>query len=365
MVPVSRMSRPVDFMTGNFDVFGNVGDLNGDGRPDLIAVNVLLNTITILRNNIGSPVINSISDSIGKTGKSILITGRGFADVTGVSFGNVPASSFLVISPTLINAVVNDGASGDVSVTTVSGMGTISGFRFIPGIVYQGSTDICNNTPFVLHSTASSGNQWYKDSAKIPGETGNKLQVATGGFYSVTASSNGIVTSSDSGVTVHINTVSVPSISKNQDNILVSSISNGNQWYLNGLKLTGETNDTCVPWKNGLYTVTHFENGCISDYSNAYSVDLTDNIDLGNGQYARFYPNPVTTILNIQWNINDFSALSVSISDMQGKPVLIKNDFQKTSASINLSILPPGIYLLKIADPASNINKTVKIVKTN
>ncbi len=196
------VSRPIDFKTGNFDVFGNVGDLNGDGRPDLIAVNVLSNTITILKNNIGSPVISSISDTIGKTGKSILITGRGFADVTAVHFGNAPASSFQVILPTLINAVVNDGASGDVSVTTASGIGTISGFRFIPGIVYQGSTDICNNTPFVLHSTASSGNQWYKDSAKIPGETGNELQVATNGFYSVTASSNGITTLSDSGVTV-------------------------------------------------------------------------------------------------------------------------------------------------------------------
>lgn len=129
--------------------------------------------------------------------------------------------------------------------------------------------------------------------------------------------------------------------------------------------LSGETNETCVPWKNGLYTVTHFENGCISNFSSAYSMDLTDNIDLGNGQYARLYPNPVTTILTIQWNINDVSALSVSISDMQGKPVLIKSNFQKTGASVNLSILPPGIYLLKIYNPSSNINKTIKIVKTN
>jgi len=359
------VSRPIDFKTGNFDVFGNVGDLNGDGRPDLIAANVLLNTVTILKNNIGSPVISSISDTIGGTGKSILITGRNFTDINTVRFGNSPASSFQVRSSTLINAVVNDGASGDVTVTSASGTGTISGFRFIPGIIYQGSTDFCKNTPFILHSTASTGNQWYQDSVKIPGEIGNELQVSSGGFYFVTTSSNSITTSSDSGVTVHVITVSVPAVSKNQDNILLSSIPIGNQWYLNGQILTGETNATCIPWKNGLYTVTHSENGCASDFSSPYKVELADNYDLGNGQFARLYPNPVTTNLTIQWNINDISSLSISISDMQGRPVVIKSDLQQKDASINLSELPPGNYLLKIYDPQSNINKTVKIVKTN
>ncbi len=143
------LSPAINFKTGNFDTFGNVGDLNGDGRPDLIAVNVLLNTVTILRNNIGSPLISSISDTLGLKGKTIVITGKRFTGTTSVDFGGVPATSFQIVSDNEIDAVVAGGASGDVTVNSASGTGAISGFRFIPEIVFEGSTSICNNSSFI------------------------------------------------------------------------------------------------------------------------------------------------------------------------------------------------------------------------
>jgi hypothetical protein len=359
------LSPAIDFKTGNFDVFGTIADLDGDGRPDLVAVNVLLNTVTVLKNNIGPPVINFISDTIGFKGKSITMTGRKLTGVTMVRFGDIPALSFQVVSSTQIDAVVNDGASGNITVGSPSGIGMIPGFRFVPGIVYQGTTSFCKNTPFILNSTASSGNQWYQDSAMINGETGNTLEVVASGLYSVRTTSNGITTSSDSGISVNILTAPVPSISKNEDNVLVSSMTTGNQWYLNGAIIPGATNETCTPWKNGSYTVTHFENGCTSDYSTAFNVNLTENIDLGNGQYARLYPNPVTTDLTIKWDMNDVSSLSISITDLQGNTILVKSDFQQAGTSIDLSGLSPGYYLVKMYNPKSDINKTIKIIKSN
>ena len=359
------LSPSIDFKTGNFDVFGNVGDLNGDGRPDLIAVNVLLNTVTVLRNNIGSPVISSIADTLGYKGKTIVISGKRFTGATAVGFGGVPAISFQVVSPTEIDAVVGGGASGDVTVSSASGIGTISGFRFKPGIFFEGSTSFCKNNSFVLHSTSDLNNQWYKDNQPMNGETGNNLLVLTSGLYSVKTTANGITTSSDSGVLVSVLTVPVPSISKNADNILVSSLDSGNQWYLNGVVLLGATDKNYVPVQNGLYSVTHFENGCTSDFSSGYNVNLTEDIDLGNGQHVRIYPNPVTTDLTIKSDNNNLASLSISITDLQGKPVIQNSDLTQKGATIDLSGLSPGYYLLKIYNSQSNFSKTVKILKAN
>jgi len=197
------------------------------------------------------------------------------------------------------------------------------------------------------------------------GETGNTLDVVASGLYSVKTNSNGITTSSDSGISVNVLTSPVPSISRSEDNILSSSLADGNQWYLNGTIIPGATNDTYIPAKNGLYTATHTENGCTSDFSTAINIDLTGNIDLGNGQYARFYPNPVTTDLTIKWEINNISSLTISISDLQGKPVILKTDLQPKGTTIDMSGLAPGYYILKMLNPQSNISKAVKILKTN
>ncbi|MDP9042825.1 MAG: FG-GAP-like repeat-containing protein [Bacteroidota bacterium] len=361
----TALSPSIDYKTGNFDTFGNVGDLNGDGRPDLIAVNVLLNTVTILKNNVGSPVIISISDTLGLKGKTIVITGKRFTGATSVSFGSVRAGSFHVVSPTEIDAVVGGGASGDVTVGSASGAGMISGFRFMPEIVFAGSTSICSNSSFLLNSTADSNNQWYHDGVLITGATADSLHPLTSGLYSVKTTSNGITTSSDSGTFVYVISVPVPSISKNADNMLVSSLDSGNQWYRNGSAILGATDKTFEPVQNGLYNVTHSENGCTSDFSSGYDVKMTDEIDLGNGQYARLYPNPATTDLTLKWKINSAGSLNISITDLQGKPVVTLMDLTEQVATINLSALSPGYYLLKMYSSESGINKTVKILKVN
>ncbi len=359
------LSPVINFKTGNYDTFGNVGDLNGDGRPDLIAVNVLTNTVTVLRNNIGAPLISSISDTLGLKEKTIVITGKRFTGTTSVDFGGVPATSFQVISANEIDAVVAGGASGDVTVTSASGTGSFSGFRFRPEIVFEGSTSICSSSSFLLHSTANSNNQWYKDSVMISGATANSLHPLISGVYSVKTTSNGITTSSDSGIFITVITVPVPSISKNADNVLVSSLDSGNQWYLDDAAIVGATDKIFDPVQNGLYNVTHTENGCTSDFSSGYNVNMTDEIDLGNGQHARLYPNPVTTDLTIKWQLNSGGSLNISITDLQGRPVVTLLDLTQQGTIINLSALSPGYYLLKMYSSESGINKTVKILKVN
>jgi hypothetical protein len=74
------------------------------------------------------PKINSVSPAMGKIGALITITGAGFSGATEVSFNGVKATSFTVVSPTLIRANVPLGATtGNVRVTTPSGTATSAG----------------------------------------------------------------------------------------------------------------------------------------------------------------------------------------------------------------------------------------------
>lgn len=86
---------------------------------------------------IPEPVITSFTPERASTGTVVLISGRNFTGATSVQFGGsastngAPAQSFTVLSDTLISAVVGDGASGYVRVTTPNGTATRAGFTFV------------------------------------------------------------------------------------------------------------------------------------------------------------------------------------------------------------------------------------------
>ncbi len=80
-----------------------------------------------------SPTISSISPTSTNSGSSVIITGTNFNGVTAVFFGGTTAASFTVNSSTQITATVGSGSSGDVSVVSTGGTGTLtSAFTFIP-----------------------------------------------------------------------------------------------------------------------------------------------------------------------------------------------------------------------------------------
>lgn len=65
-----------------------------------------------------------------KSGDTIQITGTGLSGITSVSFGGVPATSFVVTSPTTIRAYVGAGASGNVYVSAGPAVDSLSGFVY-------------------------------------------------------------------------------------------------------------------------------------------------------------------------------------------------------------------------------------------
>ena len=87
-----------------------------------------------------APQIHSFTPTGTGQGKTVTIDGQYFLGATSVSFGGVPASSFSIISDTMIQAITDTGASGNITVVSPAGTATISGFVFLnqplPQILY-------------------------------------------------------------------------------------------------------------------------------------------------------------------------------------------------------------------------------------
>jgi hypothetical protein len=88
-------------------------------------------TTTTTSSSSGSPIITSFSPTSAKNGDSVVITGTNFTGTNiVVKFGGTNASSITVNSATQITAIVGNGASGLVSVTTSQGTATKDGFNY-------------------------------------------------------------------------------------------------------------------------------------------------------------------------------------------------------------------------------------------
>ncbi|HEX7905243.1 MAG TPA: FG-GAP-like repeat-containing protein [Chitinophagaceae bacterium] len=108
-----------------------LADINGDGKNDAIVTSETARRMSVHVNaTVPSPFIQSFTPTIGEQGTSVIIMGVNFTNVSVVSFGGVPAASYIVNSPTQITAIVGTGATGAVTVTNNFGTGTLSGFVF-------------------------------------------------------------------------------------------------------------------------------------------------------------------------------------------------------------------------------------------
>ena len=87
------------------------------------------NSSNVIRKPNG-PEIMSFYPSRGSEGKEITIQGNGFEKATSVTFGDVDAVKFYVISDSKIKATVGSGASGNVSVSTPVGQSEKEGFTW-------------------------------------------------------------------------------------------------------------------------------------------------------------------------------------------------------------------------------------------
>ncbi len=134
-----------------------IGDLDGDHLPDIIGSNMVVNGVSICRNRISYPHISSFSPSTAAQGQTITIKGLNFTGTTQVDFGGMPCASFVVSSDTVITAVPGNGVSGHITVSNGVGPDSADNFVFAgPPVVNSFTPD----TGFVLAQITITGNNF-------------------------------------------------------------------------------------------------------------------------------------------------------------------------------------------------------------
>jgi hypothetical protein len=80
---------------------------------------------------VAQPTVTSFTPTSAATGTPITITGTSLSGAFSVTLGGTAVSSFSVLSSTTIRAIVGNGSSGSVTVTTDSGQAVLGGFNFV------------------------------------------------------------------------------------------------------------------------------------------------------------------------------------------------------------------------------------------
>jgi len=149
----------IDIPIAQFSSSVSLGDIDGDGRPDIVVTNNLT-TVSVLRNNpTNPPVISSISPMSGPVGTTVTITGTNFnknATANNVVFFG--AAKAVVTSATATQIVVTVPPGSTYKPITVLNTETArSAFSLKPfNVTYAGNTGIKAPDFEIL-----SGNRYY------------------------------------------------------------------------------------------------------------------------------------------------------------------------------------------------------------
>lgn len=137
-------------------------------------------------------------------------------------------------------------------------------------------------------------------------------------IYTSTCGTENIVSTNELTITV-IPLPETPSITQS-GNILTSSSSTGNQWYLNGMLISGATNQTYSPTQNGNYTLKVIASGCPSLASAvlAYSTLSVEEVS-NEGTHFYIYPNPNNGLFSLVFTSTEILKYSVKLQNALGQ----------------------------------------------
>ena len=219
-ITTGSFAAKVDFATGTSPYGVAIGDLDGDGKPDLAVANSNPNTVSVFRNTSVSGSISTgsfaakVDFTTGNTPISVAIgdlDGDGKADMAVANYFSNRVSVFgngLFLTVTAFSPV--SGPTGAAGSTTVS----ITGTNFSPtaanNIVYFGAVQatVTAATTTQLTVTAPAGATWQPISVTVGGLTAYCYSVANP--FIPTFTSKGSITSSDFALKVDFATGSSP-----------------------------------------------------------------------------------------------------------------------------------------------------------
>jgi hypothetical protein len=136
-----------------------------------------------------------------------------------------------------------------------------------------------------------------------------------------------------------------------QDEILYSSEGATYQWYMNGLPMQGENNQSLQPSGSGSYQVQITDaGGCDSELSAPYDYEATGTAENNQGSSVKIYPVPTSGPVNIDESLVLEDIEKITIFDRSGRAILESGPVR----SIDLSEYENGIYFLVLTGKRSS-----------
>lgn len=203
--------------------------------------------------------------------------------------------------------------------------------------------------------------QWYVNGSPISGATNASHVVYLSGIYQVVAiNPTGCVSFSDTITAVYCNPFVTPNISMNASNELVLSnypASSSIAWYVDGVLVQNQFNDTLTPLVNGNYSVE------ITDpYGCSYSTsDFLIDVSIAENTVGQWliYPNPVAEVLTIQVNEKMIGS-RCSVMDLNGR-IIHSISINESTTLYPVGDFPSGTYFLSIESDAFRTLKKLVI----
>lgn len=164
-------------------------------------------------------------------------------------------------------------------------------------------------------------------------------------------------------VVVTVNPLPTPPVIALDSVFIYSNYPTGNQWYLNGNPILGETNDTvnyAEVGQNGGYTVLYTDaNGC-SAFSSASNVVIIFDVGVEEESplSVKIYPNPSSGLINLDLIEG---ADQLMVTSLSGEVIWFENNLNSGINTLDLSDLADGTYLVRIVIGERIITK--KLIK--
>ena len=193
----------------------------------------------------------------------------------------------------------------------------------------------------------------------------NTTALSTATYY-VTQTLNGCE-SARTAVAVTVLSIPAPTGATSQTFVTGQTISNvvvttGTNvvWYASAADAIAGTNPlagSTLLVNNTTYYATQAVSNCVSSTSLAVTVTVTLATDGFDSSAFAYYPNPVSSILNISYSQD---LISVKVFNVIGQEIDSSNIHAKAT-QIDLSAYSSGTYFIKVA--TANATKTFKVIK--
>lgn len=312
-----------------------IGDLDGDGVPEIVVNNEQANKLTISKNTIKPGKFYAFSPRSGGTGSTITIKGTGLTGLKAIAFGSQPATSFKIVSDSVVTAIVGAGASGFVRIEWASAKDSIDGFSFLtcdntitltPGLVnYSVDTTVCFKGEMTL--TVDKVYPYYLWST---GEGSRSITVKTTSVVNVLVASTAQCYSKPSASVTAINNPNpIPVLALSGDVKLISSTAPNYRWYYNNNLLPTEKTSSLTATKIGFYKVETSQDKTCWDASNEFPILFVTTPLVNDSVSIKAFPNPTSGTFNVVATLQRVTNVTakVTVTDAAGNTLLQTNKF--------------------------------------